>query len=371
MMRELKQIVRKSHGLLRIELAGVSLEGREIPRVTVGKGPRHILFWSQMHGDESTATLALMDIFHFLSARGLRPSVLHHIVTRATLTFIPMLNPDGAERRQRQTAAGIDMNRDARALATPEARILQRIHRLVRPSFAFNLHDQELSSVGQTDDVTAIALLAPATDERKRTNAGRRRAMKVAAMIAQMLRRFAGGHIAMYDDSFEPRAFGDNMQSWNTSTILVESGHWPDDPEKMFIRRLNFVLLLNAAYGIVTGNYRDVPLRAYTSLLPNGKHVFDIIIRNAKVYHSARWQRVVDVGLSVDPLLNKGRKWRGDRTVVAVKEIGDLSGFGSLNEIQWNGRLVGPRALPIDIPMHLGRLRDMMDGKTTVGRQRA
>jgi hypothetical protein len=34
--------------------------------VTHGHGPTTVLLWSQMHGDESTATMALADIFAFL-----------------------------------------------------------------------------------------------------------------------------------------------------------------------------------------------------------------------------------------------------------------------------------------------------------------
>jgi hypothetical protein len=42
--------------LLRVSEIGKSLEGREIYEVTFGNGPFVVLMWSQMHGDEPTAT---------------------------------------------------------------------------------------------------------------------------------------------------------------------------------------------------------------------------------------------------------------------------------------------------------------------------
>jgi hypothetical protein len=49
------------------KVAGKSVEGRDIYQVQYGTGPVTVLLWSQMHGDESTATMALLDIFNFLS----------------------------------------------------------------------------------------------------------------------------------------------------------------------------------------------------------------------------------------------------------------------------------------------------------------
>jgi hypothetical protein len=49
---------------------GKSIHGREIRAVTFGRGPTRVLLWSQMHGDESTATMALADIFRFLTEAG-------------------------------------------------------------------------------------------------------------------------------------------------------------------------------------------------------------------------------------------------------------------------------------------------------------
>src|SRR6185503_10761559 len=50
---------------LRVEPIGESLLGRPIRSVTFGQGPTKVLLWSQMHGDEATATMALADIFRF------------------------------------------------------------------------------------------------------------------------------------------------------------------------------------------------------------------------------------------------------------------------------------------------------------------
>ena len=144
---------------------GRSAEGRTISMLKLGAGKTTVLLWSQMHGDESTATMAIMDILKFFSQEP------DHIVTRSVLSrlnllMIPMLNPDGAERFQRRTAESIDMNRDALMLRTPEARILKETRDTYRPHFAFNLHDQDPRySVGQTQNVSAIALLAPAYDQ--------------------------------------------------------------------------------------------------------------------------------------------------------------------------------------------------------------
>jgi hypothetical protein len=278
-----------------------------------------------MHGDESTATLALMDIFSLLHREHEKRDWIQEILSRLTLLFIPMLNPDGAERAQRRTATGIDMNRDALALVTPEARILHNVQQKHSASFGFNLHDQELSSVGQTTDVTAIALLAPAPDQARTTPPVRERAIKVADGIAKTLAEFVDGHIATYDDTFEPRAFGDNMQKWGTSTVLIESGHWYDDREKQQIRKLNVAAILSALHGIASGEYESFNGDAYRALQPNGKQVYDIIVRNALGVFPTGWKNKVDIGLNYET--NK----HSDK--LTLKDIGDLSTFGALKSI--------------------------------------
>lgn len=126
---------------LTVKEVGKSMQGRELRTVTFGKGPVKVFMWSQMHGNEATATMALADIFAFLASR--EPSTLRdRIENDLTVTFLPMLNPDGAEIFQRENAAGIDINRDVRRLATPEGRTLKAVRDAIVPDYAFNLHDQ-------------------------------------------------------------------------------------------------------------------------------------------------------------------------------------------------------------------------------------
>lgn len=50
--------------------AGESVEGREIRDLTFGSGPTTVVLWSQTHGNESTASMALADITRFFHERG-------------------------------------------------------------------------------------------------------------------------------------------------------------------------------------------------------------------------------------------------------------------------------------------------------------
>jgi hypothetical protein len=246
------------------------------------------------------------------------------------------------------------MNRDACALVTIEANALRGLQRRLKPKFAFNLHDQELSSVGDTTKVTAMALLAPALDARRSLPLVRVRAMRVAALIARVLAPVAGGHLARYDDAYEARAFGDAMQSLGTSTVLIESGHWPRDREKNFVRRLNFAAILSALHAIADGSYQDTDLDHYRDLPENGKHLFDIIVRDLIVKHRSGARQQADVGLMIEPAHNI----QGTRTVVTVKDLGDLGTFGGLEVIQGGKRVVTADLVAPDRVVPLSRFLD-------------
>lgn len=359
--REIQITVARSDGLFKCEEFGESLEGRSINLVSCGTGSKLILLWSQMHGDEYTATLALMDIFNFIARRVSEEKWIREMLEETTLYFIPMLNPDGADRRQRHTVLNIDMNRDARTLMTPEANLLRNAQLNLKPHFGFNLHDQALWTAGDTSEVTAVALLAPALDKKRTAPPIRLRAMRVAALIARMLHQFIPKNLATYDDAFEPRAFGDNMQLWGTSTVLIESGHWAGDREKKFIRQLNFVGILAALRCIGNGSYQDVELDWYRRLPQNGKAVYDIIIRGVLLtYHSSvtgqdqDWSHPVDIALSIPANTNPVP------LVVTVKEIGDLSTHCALETINGDKRPLASSFLTLEQSIPLASLLDTM-----------
>jgi hypothetical protein len=358
---ELQEMVARSNGLMKIQELGRSMEARNINLVTCGRGEKRILLWSQMHGDETTATLALMDLFNFLHHRRQEEWVREMLGT-VTFYVIPMLNPDGAERVQRHTAVNIDMNRDARMQATPEACILKECQKKLAPAFGFNLHDQGVSSVGNSNAVTAISLLAPALDERRSTPPVRIRAMRLGAFVARILKQFADGRIATYDDTYEPRAFGDNMQSWGTSTLLIESGHWPQDPEKRVIRKLNYVALLSSLSAIGNGSYQDVELDHYSGLVPNGKMVYDIILRDVRLRHADGWSHPVDLGLLLEagigsPAVNPANP--RERRVI-LKEIGDLRDFGALETFEGHARPLASTSVKAEESYPLSDLLDLL-----------
>jgi hypothetical protein len=289
------------------------------------------MLWSQMHGDEPTATMALVDIFNFFTKH---PG---HIISKTikeklTLLVIPMLNPDGAERFTRRTAQLVDLNRDALALETPEARILKELCMKYQPEYGFNLHDQDTHlTVGTTKKITAVALLAPSIDESRTDNPGRVRAKKVASTFAQTLNLFIPGHLAKWDDTFEPRAFGDNIQKWGTSTVLVESGGWKGDPNKFFIRKLNCIALLTTLYAIAAGESTNADTEVYEQIPFNMKLGCDYIIRNAVLQANTQTAPIrVDVGINFETR-------RSDSTgsleyTATIVEVGDLSNFTALNE---------------------------------------
>ena len=58
--------IQKRSDLFSREVLGQSIEGLDIFRLDYGQGTKKVMLWSQMHGNESTATMALFDLFNFL-----------------------------------------------------------------------------------------------------------------------------------------------------------------------------------------------------------------------------------------------------------------------------------------------------------------
>ncbi|MCR5453697.1 MAG: hypothetical protein K6F33_01760 [Bacteroidales bacterium] len=207
----------------REECTAHSYEGRRIRVFTYGNGPIKVLAWSQMHGNEPTSTRALLQAMDYLA--NATPQEASLLQSALTITTIPLLNPDGYIRYDRRNAQGIDINRDAQSLISPEARLLMDTWQRTKPDFALNLHDQETRYTSLTPPTPALlAMLAPECSFHKAITPARERAMKLIAGVANALKDIADNRIAKYDDVYTPTAFGDTFMKLGTSSILIEAG---------------------------------------------------------------------------------------------------------------------------------------------------
>jgi hypothetical protein len=322
--QEVVQLIEKhlQNKVFKNEILGNSVEGRSINHLTIGRGKIKIMLWSQMHGDESTATMALFDIFNFLDSKDNQDSFRNYLLDNLELHFIPMLNPDGAEVWKRRNAFGIDINRDAVALITPEAQLLKNVGQQIKPDFGFNLHDQSsLYSVGRTQEPATISFLAPAYNYEQTENEVRKNAIQLIASMNANLQKYIPGKVSRYNDEFEPRAFGDNFQKWGVSTILIESGGYKEDPEKQHIRKLNFYTILQAFESICNKSYLNEKTEDYFKIKVNSHFNYDLVIRNIGFTVNG-FTCKTNLGVNQQEVLNKDLKsvsYKG-----AIAEIGDM-----------------------------------------------
>jgi hypothetical protein len=311
--------------------------------VTVGSGPFRVLLWSQMHGDEPTATAALFDVFDYLQRHRADPAV-QRMLSALTLHVVPMLNPDGAERFQRRNAQHIDVNRDALGLQTPEGRLLKLLRDRLEPRLGFNLHNQSWSTtVGDPPKPASISLLSVAYDKDRSENAGRRLSKKVCAVIRAALEPFASGQIGRYDDEFEVRAFGDNLTLWGTPVVLIETGPFPAAAPDPFLVRLNFVGILSALDALATGAVNKADPKRYESLPKNESRGFYVLIRNATVVPGTGVKAFrADIGISGN---RRVRVAAGQRQIVmqtGIADLGDLRTYTGLRVIEADGLVAAP-----------------------------
>ncbi|MBV2226926.1 MAG: peptidase M14 [Sphingobacterium mizutaii] len=329
----LLQLHKKSN-VFKISEIGKSVEGRSINELEYGNGDKKVMLWSQMHGDEPTATMALFDLFNFLEGKddGF-DSVRTLLKDQLNIHFIPMLNPDGAERYLRRNAQSIDLNRDARAGQTVEGALLKARAKEIKPRYGFNLHDQNIYyNVPGTKNPVTISLLAPAYNTEREINEVREGAMQIIVGMNKVLQQYIPDAVAKYDDTYTPRGFGDNFQSWGASTVLIESGGLKGDPEKQEIRKLNFVIILNALMEIAQGTYENYDAKGYEDIPFNASNMHDIVIRGLEFGSDS-------IPLKSDIAIRRGETTDGRDFFVRgrVEDIGDLPESFGYDEVDGNG----------------------------------
>lgn len=303
-----------------IEELGTSVENRNISSITLGSGPKRILMWSQMHGNESTTTKAVIDFIDFIiqdlsSAKAL--------LADCTIKIIPMLNPDGAAVYTRVNANNIDLNRDAQDRSQPESILLRKVFDYFQPHYCFNLHDQRtLFNVGDTPKTATISFLAPSHDKERSISATREKSMQLIAAMNKALQQLIPGQIGRYDDSFNANCVGDAFQMRNTPTVLFEAGHFPDDYQRERTREYIFYAIWFAIDAIAKDKIRTHELSEYFEIPENKKMFYDILIKNVQLIKPSVKVKS-DMGLLYKEKLVDGTI----HFIPQIEKIGDLTEF--------------------------------------------
>jgi hypothetical protein len=361
-IERLETVVAGAPDLFRMEKVGESVEGRALNLIQAGSGSFPVLLWSQMHGDEPTATAALFDIFEFLRRHRQDPTV-RDILSSLTLYFVPMLNPDGAERFQRRNAQSIDINRDALRLQTPEGRTLKAVRDRFQPRIGFNLHNQAWrTSVGRPPRPASISLLSVAFDEARSGSEGRTLTKKVCAVIRDALEPFASGQIGRYDDEFELRAFGDNLTLWGTPVVLIETGPWPSIEPDPALVKLNFVAIVSALDALATGAVHRAKPERYESLPMNESGELYVIVKNGTVISGAGVPPyIADIGIAATRRIRHVNGKREMQLMTTIEDMGDLRTLGALRTIDGAGMTIVPL---VSETIEAGQIVDLPEWKT-------
>ena len=325
--RQLARLERLRVGGLQWHVAGRSCQGRPIFHVRIGDGPTRVLMWSQMHGDEPTHTVVLLELLSFLQRHPAAPEAAA-ILAGCTLHVVPGLNPDGMSATTRVNAQQVDVNRDARRLQTPEGALLRSLVESLRPDFAFNLHNQNArTAVGDPPLQAAVSLLAPPRDACDTQTPAVQRAKQAAAVFRDVVEPRCPGRISRYDADYMPRAFGEWIQGQGTSTVLVEAGGWraagDAGDEAWRLAALHLEGLAGTLLAVADGSYRRADVARYDALPRSSEQtLFDCLIRGADVW-SGRMPHPfrADVGI----LCAEGRRVRPEPLAEGiVDDLGDL-----------------------------------------------
>ncbi len=266
-----------------LAIPGKSVQNKPIYEVCLGQGPVKILIWSQMHGNESTTTKAVLDMINFFVGNN---SIAEELSAKCTLKIVPILNPDGAAAYTRVNANQMDLNRDASNLSQPESGFLRKLFDTFQPHFCFNLHDQRtIYNVGNTERPATVSFLAPASDIERNISASRKMSMQLIVAIWKMLQTKIPGQTGRYDDAFNPNCVGDTFQMRKTPTVLFEAGHYPGDYEREKTREYIFYALLKAIRCIAFDKIKEESAEDYFLIPENNKMFFDVLVTNLQSLH--------------------------------------------------------------------------------------
>ena len=284
-LEEIEPLLQKLNTENQLQIIGKSVLEKPIYSYRIGTGKIKILLWSQMHGNESTTTKALIDFLNFLNNKS---EVANQLLEFFTFYSIPMLNPDGAKLYTRENANKVDLNRDSQNLTQPESRILRKIYEEFKPDYCYNLHDQRtIFGVADTGKPATVSFLSPSYNEERAINEDRVKAINIIVRMNEVLQRYIPGQVGRFDDGFNINCIGDTFQSMGTPTILFEAGHFQGDYEREESRKFIFFALLSGFIAIYENVIVDSEIIDYINIPQNNPNFFDFVYRNVRINYDS------------------------------------------------------------------------------------
>jgi hypothetical protein len=299
-LNNLLKVLVKSEFLL---IIGKSVNLLPIYGLRLGNGPVKVLMWSQMHGDESTTTRAIIRILEdFKSGK------LSMMLNQLSLFIIPQLNPDGAKAFTRCNANDVDLNRDAVDLTQPESVALKRVFDEFKPHFCFNLHGQRtIYAAGKKGKPSTLSFLSPAVDPEGSITHARLKAMQIIVAIKNKLLTRLRDQIGRYDGAFNINCVGDLFMSLGAPTVLFEAGHYPMDYDRDIT--LNFIqdAIMTGLNVIAKEDYIHLSADEYQQIPENSKDYVDIIVHGVTIIDGDETLSNQSLALQYEEVLDNNR----------------------------------------------------------------
>ncbi|WP_103864723.1 M14 family zinc carboxypeptidase [Aquimarina sp. I32.4] len=323
----------------KIKKIGFSENNAPIHLITIGNGPKKLLFWSQMHGNESTTTKAVFDVLNLLTDSS--NELTEQVLKECTLYIIPILSPDGAKAYTRLNYNDVDLNRDAQEKTQKESAVFFNLYTEIKPDYAFNLHGQRtIFSAGETNNSATVSFLSPAGDNNRSITRSRKIAMEIIVEMNSVLQKCIPNKIGRYDDSFNLNCVGDTLVSLEIPTILFEAGHVPDDYDREITREYIFYSLVTSIKYISDTDVTGEGYEGYFLIPENKKCFYDIIIRDVILEGEN-----VDIAVQYKEILIENNVKFAPR----VAEIGDLQKFYGHKEIIGKKRTIYNENVTVEI----------------------
>ncbi|SRX55827.1 M14 family zinc carboxypeptidase [Aequorivita sp. CIP111184] len=340
-----------------ISIPGISESGKDIPLIKIGKGPKIVLGWSQMHGNESTTTKAVFDFLKFISQKNVFQSEIQLFLKNYTFYIFPILNPDGAQLYTRENANGIDLNRDAQNLSQRESRCLRDIFESLSPSLCLNLHDQRSIYGLKNGKPATVSFLAPSADKERSVTSSRKTAMQFIVKMSNTLQNYIPGQVGRYDDGFNKDCVGDTFQMAGVPTILFEAGHYEQDYQRDKTRAYIFYSLLSL-FDIIEEDATQIEYKDYFKIPENLKNYNDFVLRDVKL---PDYSEVVSIAVQYKEVLKNNKI----AFIPVIEEIGKLDNTFGHKEENVNGREILTNSQEnLTVGQNISKIFDKSDNST-------